>query len=331
MRVQAHACTPKASLLLLVMILWISPVVSSAQDNPTVVSSSQNDSAIIYNPERAFGYTIGDVLEQRIALHEDEGDAAQTLQQLPVIQREGRWITRQQANVSDDGQWLNVSYQIINSPTSVRIITLPALNFETEQGQQINVPPWSFSIAPLTPVEPADEASLPLMQADWKPEAPTTLKLWHNIQLLLAGLLLTLFLWSIWWFMRGIADARSLPFARAFRTIRQHTGGDASKVTANWLAMHRAFDQLSGKSIGSDSVEALINNTHWLAPFKSDIKTFYKRSSMRFFANDSSLGTSGNPTQESFDLAEFSRQLHVAEKKHTTNAKTSPARLVDAA
>ena len=331
MRVQAHACTLKAFLLLLVMILWISPVVSSAQDNPTVVSSSQDDSAIINNPERAFGYTIGDVLKQRIALHEDESDAAQTLQQLPVIQREGRWITRQQANVSDDGRWLNISYQIINSPTRVRIITLPALTFETEQGQQINVPPWSFSIAPLTPVEPADETSLPLMQADWKPEAPTSLSLWQNIQLLLACLLLTLFLWGIWWFMRGITDARSLPFARAFRTIRQHKGGDASEATANWLAMHRAFDQLSGKSIGRDSVETLIKNTHWLAPFKSDIQTFYKRSSMRFFANDPSVGTSGNSTQESFDLAEFSRQLYVAEKKHTTHANNSPARLVDAA
>ena len=196
--------------------------------------------------------------------------------------------------MSDDAQWLTMRYQIINSPASVRIITLPALTLKTEQEQEIDVSPWSFSIAPLTPVEPADDTSLPVMQADWRAESPTSITLWHNIRLLLACLILTLLLWLIWWFLRGIADARSLPFARAFRIIRQHTGGDAPETTSNWLALHRAFDQFSGRSIGRDSIEALVNNTHWLTPFKSDIQTFYKASAMRFFAND----PSGDPIRQ---------------------------------
>ena len=318
MSVQVHVRSGKILGLLLAITCYLLPAISVAQDNPATVN----------NPERAFGYTIGDVLEQKIALH--EGDVVITLQELPDIQREGRWLTRQQADVSDDGRWLTIRYQIINSPASVRIITTPALALKNEQEQQISVSPWSFSIAPLTPVEPADEASMPEMQADWRPEAPTSVALWHNIRLLLACLILTLLLWSVWWFMRGIADARSLPFARAFRTIRQHKGGNASETSSNWLALHRAFDQLSGRSIGRDSIEALVKNTHWLTPFKSDIQAFYKASSMRFFANDPSVDTSGDPTHKSFDLADFSQQLYVAEKKHTSNAVSTNSRAVDA-
>ena len=323
MSVRIHDCAVKTFLPLLAITLLLLPVVSSAQNNP----------AIVNNPERAFGYSIGDVLQQNIALHDGdavhEGDAAQTLQELPAIQREGRWLTRQQANVSDDGRWLNIRYQIINSPASVRIITLPALGLETEQGQEINVLPWSFSIAPLTPAEPAAEASLPVMQADWQPQAPTSLSLWHTIRLLLACLLLTLVLWFVWWFMRGFADARSLPFARAFRIIRQHRGGDASEATSNWLALHRAFDQLGGRNIGQDSIETLVKNTHWLTPFESDIQAFYKTSSMRFFANDPSVNLSDDETDESFGLAELSRQLYVAEKKHTGNAISPSSKAVE--
>ncbi|MFK7859921.1 MAG: hypothetical protein AB8B64_13920 [Granulosicoccus sp.] len=261
----------------------------------------------VSNPPRAFGYAVGDILEQTIGLK--EGETTHTVQELPDTQREGRWITRHSIELQPNGQKLTIRYQIVNSPPDVRFVSLPALTLNTDQGRSIDIPEWSFSIAPLTPTLPSSENPLPVMQADWKPEAPSSTKLWRNIKTLSATLLLSFLLWFAWWVVRGMREAGTLPFAHAYRKIRRHTPNTTDGDASTWLALHRAFDQMGGRSINGGSIDTLLQTAKWLEPFESDIRAFYRLSSERFFANEN--------TETSFDLQGLSKRLYKAEKRHT--------------
>ncbi|MFK7996855.1 MAG: hypothetical protein AB8B87_22145 [Granulosicoccus sp.] len=274
----------------------------------TAIAAADNGSLPVSNPTRAFGYTVGDLLEQAIGLN--DGETTHTLQALPDIQREGRWITRQSAELNPTGQWLIIRYQIINSPPDVRLVSLPALTLSTTMGSSIEVPEWSFSVAPLTPLVPVAENSLPVMQNDWSPEAPSSIQLVRKMKGWSAALIALLFLWFAWWVARGMREASTLPFAHAYRAIRKHKTNTPNEDEKNWLSLHRAFDQASGRSINSGTIPALLQSTEWLEPFESDIRAFYKLSSERFFANDK--------PQTLFELAGFSKRLYKAEKRHTS-------------
>lgn len=262
----------------------------------------------ITHPERAYGYTIGDVLEQTIGLY--DGNVTHTVQTLPLSQREGRWVTRQEVELHPSGQQLTIRYQLVNTPTNTRLITLPALTLSTDQGTSIEVPTWSFSIAPLTPALPTEDNTLPTMQADWRPDLPSSSTQWRNIKVLCAALLALLLLWLVWWIIRGVREANTLPFANAYRTIRRHKTDANKNDTPQWLALHRAFDQVNGRRVSSSSIDELISCADWLPPFESDIRTFYATSSERFFAT-------GDP-HVTFDLKNLSKRLYKAEKRHTS-------------
>jgi len=281
------------------------------------VSAAQGTAFSVTNPTRAYGYTIGDELEQSITLRDDNKDdnTTYTVRELPLIQREGRWVTRQAVDLSPDRQELTIRYQIVNSPPDVRSISLPALTLLTDQDRNIDVPEWSFSIAPLAPVGLTEETMLPIMEADWKSTPPSSQKLWRNIKALGAALFLTLLLWLVWWLVRGMREANTLPFAKAYRTILRHKDVSKNDDAPSWLAMHRAFDQKSGRSVNSGSIGALIQSAEWLEPFEFEIKCFYRLSSELFFSN-------GQPRAE-FELTEFSKRLYEAEKRHTSKLEKS--------
>ncbi len=274
----------------------------------------------IKNPSRAFGYTLGDVLEQKIPLSID--GTVETLQLLPPEQREGRWVTRSAVSVSPDNQWLTLQYQIINAPTDVRVITLPSLTLATDNELSIDVPAWSFSVAPLLPMASDADEQLPVLQPDQLSQPPTSTSLWSRLTMLVAGLLCWLSVWLGWWLWRNWREAHALPFANAYRTVRTVGSTAGIENNAGWLAMHNAFNQSAGRSIINSTVSELSQNCTWLKPFESEISTFYTLSSTRFFAPDSQ--------PESFNLTDFSKRLFEAEKRHTTKISNS-TRLVQSA
>jgi len=306
-----HTSVSHAFALLLILVM-----------TPGVAASEEKRLTII-NPERAYGYTIGDVLEQSIHLH----DTLTMLDadQLPQTTRTGRWLVRRWVKTDTDGKKLSLRYQVINSPNAVRVITLPEIVLTTDQMVTVAVPAWSFSITPLAPLllsqdqtidnmatDPASSQakSLPAMQQDWAPTLPSTLSYRQNVWFLSIALFFSLLAWATWWFVRGVLESRALPFARAYGLIRKESGGIGEQAELQWLALHRAFDRVSGRSMGRGSVDALLLSVDWLKPLEADIRLFFRISSERFFANDASL--------TEFDIEMFAKDLHQAERQHTS-------------
>ena len=268
----------------------------------------------VTNPERNFGYSIGDILEQSVSL--DNDNAVVTIPALPEIKREGAWVKRHSVQLSDDKRQLILRYQIINAPRATRIITLPSLVLTTHTDASINIPAWSFSVAPIIASATDTENPLPAMQADWQPEAPATAPTLMRIAQLAKALFLTLLLWLGWWLWRGAREARLLPFAQAYRSIKKHSDNSSSDSQASWLSLHRAFDHAAERSVGIDTVQSLFQKHEWLKPFEENINNFYTHSSTRFY--------SPVEHEDGVDVLALSKDLYLAEKKHTKQLKEKP-------
>lgn len=267
------------------------------------VAASETLTANVENPERAFGYSIGDVLEQRIHLETDD-DTLHKLVQAPDEQRVGRWLTRHSARIDDEGRWLSIRYQVINATPAIRVVNLPAMNLPTQNGNMLFVPEWSFSIAPLIAHNAEQTPSLPIMQADASVTLPSSDEHATLSRIFAIALGVILALWGAWWLWRNMHEANTLPFARAYRQIKKTTNSDKS----SWIALHQALDKAALISVNQDKLPVLFKNTHWLEPFEQDIRQFLEASSKEFFS------MSDGPAQ--FDVEALAKSLYKAERQH---------------
>lgn len=278
----------------------------------TLADTREIFQAQVTDPPRAFGYTLGDSVEQAISLQ--RGDELLTLSELPAVQREGRWVTRSHAIVHDEDRTLIIRYQLINAPLDVRVIELPELILQTNENVDITVPAWPFSIAPLIPGSAEEELQALPMQADWQPPALSTEPLKRRLIALAAALALVLLSWLLWWLWRNWRESHTLPFAQAYQNLRRARGNEPlHKNAESWLSLHEAFNRCGGRSVDSGSVAVLLANVPWLKPLESDIQRFYELSSERFFSPEIS--------SQNIDLKQLAKRLYIAEKKHTGEKK----------
>jgi mxaA protein len=248
---------------------------------------------------RAFGHVIGDVLTQRVLLQHDGHDVAA---KAPPPERVGLWLERRPARMERDSEgrrWLVLDYQVINAPRDLSTVSLPALAIATEAGAPLSLPAWPVSIGPLAPGD-AFEAMRPDRLVGPRPTAPIE----QQLTLSIGALALVLLAWLGWWGTRQWRDARRLPYARAWRELRQL---DAASDGA-WLAMHRAIDTSAGRVVQSATLPRLFAEAPHLAALRAQIEDFYRRSDQRFFGNDS--GAPPHP------LLELCRALRDVEKRH---------------
>ena len=200
--------------------------------------------ALVEQP-RAFGYTVGDVLQQRIAL----GTAAVpfALAELPRIGRIGAslWRRRSEEQVDRRGQhWLTIEYQLINTPQSLSVWYLPLLKLRAKNGSAVlTVDNAPFSIGPTTPPQPYDIAALPALQPD-QPPAPVSLaQAERRIRLALRTLIGVLLIWAglVGW--RYLRRGRHLPFARAVQDLQaRSTIAGADPLAARRRLLHAFND-----------------------------------------------------------------------------------------
>lgn len=273
------------------------------------VWSQTRESLLVEQPSRAFGYFIGDVLQQRIYHRYDDarfGDAglneprrvSNYLLRSPVVQQSGKRASGERQ------RWLEIRYQVINAPGENLVTSIPALKIAREAGPDIDIPEWSFSISPL--LVKADDAPVPeQIRADIAALQAVPLYSSRPMKISSAVLFSLLSLWLLWWLFRHFRDQRILPFARARKLIKR---ADRHQDSEGWVALHRAFNFTAGKSINQSNIDELIAAAPWLSPLRAAIDEFYQQSAERFYRQSGAL--------PKLDIAQLSDQLFRCERAH---------------
>lgn len=258
---------------------------------------------IVENPSRAHGYFIGDILLQRIKLN--AGEDKIIVGEIDAEQRINDYLYRfPLETVSIENQkWLELRYQVINAPVQTEAITLPAMVFESDSGKELNLQPWSFTIASLISSDDGDVSKpIPSLRALDVIDKPND----QLFKLSMAGFLATLALWLLWLVTRHLNDSETLPFAKAMRSIKQIPRGTRDTDSQSWVALHRAFNAVGGKTISTGSLSELFSIAPWLSDHKSEITEFYSASATRFYQQEES---------ETFPVARLCKALQRAEKR----------------
>ncbi|MCB1893839.1 MAG: calcium incorporation protein MxaA [Zoogloeaceae bacterium] len=258
-------------------------------------------------PIRAFGYQLGDVVEQRVLLEID--DSAFNVADMPPLGRVGNWFARRSAERvdSNDGHgWLVLRYQLINAPSQLRVVALPGLTLDAAGGGPgLKIAAVPLSIAPISRRDAFTESGLGELRPDRRPAAPAPGPLAARLRWTLAALALWLVGWTGWWQWRIRRDRATLPFARAWAAMRRIADGDA----AGWHALHRAFDASAGGVVDRSSTERLFARRPEFRPLAGDIERFYRLSAARFFAD--------RQAADEFSPRRLCRALMRIERRHS--------------
>jgi mxaA protein len=252
---------------------------------------------------RAFGYTVGDLLSQRILLPlgNDGSSAAAT----PSTGRIGIWFERHHPRIETDGEgrrWMVIDYQIVNAPQTLTTISLPALTLGSVQ-----VPEWPVSVSPLTPNTAFGTGDLLPLRPDRPAPLPAIAPLRRQAMWALGFLALTLAAWFGWWKWRNTREAASLPFARAYMEMQRLASSQPDKNARGWLCLHRALNETAGQVVHAGSLPGLLARAPHLQALQPQLERFYQQSGERFFASGSA--------DENFPLLDLSRSLYRAERR----------------
>lgn len=239
------------------------------------------------NPEveslRPFGYLIGDIVTQRVALEYD-GKPLE-LARLPPLERTGNWFERRDARIERDAaghRWLVMDYQIINVPEELRAIELPALDIETAvSGRRLQTSPMPLTVAPITPNVVLARAGLEEMRPDDPAPHIDTAPYERGLHAALYAGALLVALWAALALLRQFNARRRLPFSRAQRDIARL---DAGSIEV-WRRLHRALDDTAGQVVRDHNLPLLLARAPWLKPMEADLRRFFEASQTRFFAD----------------------------------------------
>lgn len=257
---------------------------------------------------RPFGYVIGDILTQRIHLNAD--GRAFVPAELPRVERAGVSLWRRevrQETDSDGEHWLVLRYQIINAPQSLAVWGLPELLLkDANSNATLVIPPWPFSIGPLTPPQPFGKDGLPALRDDRLPSPVPLAPLDRRIRFAVGGLLLTLLSWAGCAYWLHLKTGRHRPFARAMRDMRVMQENSPSA----WRRLQHALNDAAGHVVRADTLDKLIERAPYLAQERHALEQFCRETSALFFGH-------GVPAdmQSVHDLA---RRLHRLERRHAS-------------
>ncbi|SAL34859.1 hypothetical protein AWB70_02408 [Caballeronia cordobensis] len=262
---------------------------------------------IVQQP-RAFGYVLGDMLTQRVLLSLDGHDLHDVPP--PSTGRTGLWLERRQTRIEKDAQgraWMVIDYQIVNAAQSLTQAEVPAFDLTPATGATLHVPAWPISIGALTPRASFNAGDLQPLRPDRivlpEPRVDTRRRMFAMLALTAA----TLTGWMAWWSWRRREDARRLPFARAWESIRKRDAADIDADDGAWVSVHRALDETAGQVVHARSLNELLLRAPWLEALRTQLEAFYAGSQQRFFSRENSSAP--------FALRAFARALYRAEKK----------------
>ncbi len=258
---------------------------------------------------RNYGLVIGDILQQRIALGTPATPFMMT--GLPPTGRIGNSLWRRSAVVRIDrtGQhWLQLDYQLINTPQALSVWALPALTLAAGTGT-LSVARLPFSIAPFTPPQPFDAVALPPLQPDDGPELVALAPLALRIRLAAMALLTTLLAWSSISGWRYLRRGRHLPFARAVRDLHAlSTRPDAVDPLAAQRRLHHALNDAAGEVVRPATLGRLLARSPYLLSEKKALADFLAESQAVFFGSQ--------PAPDAMAVKVLARRLRRLEQRH---------------
>lgn len=234
---------------------------------------------------RAYGYFVGDVVQQRVQL-ELPGGWALDLQALPRSRRPGQALELRQALLQ--GRELLLEYQVFAAPAELRLLELPTLQLRLQgpggAEHTLRVEGSPLLVAPLLPAQPSPRTGLGELRPDQPLPLPATQG--HAQRLLLyaaAALLLGL----LWWQLKyGLpySRRRQQPFAQAARALRHLGGPPEAQGQAAFRLLHEALNRSAGQVLFAEGLPAFLQQRPAFAPLQAELQEFFRRSEQAFFA-----------------------------------------------
>jgi len=276
---------------------------------------------------RAYGYSVGDVVQRRVQLQLPPGWSLD-LDALPRSRRPGQPIELRNARL--EGERLLLDYQVFLAPTEVRTLEMPPLllrfvgpervqgaqGVQGNQGNQeaggaegaarglrevreVRVDAWPLTVAPLVPVEVSPREGLGAMRPDLPAEAIDTTPRQQRL-LVLAALLLAvgaalahLHLGLPWW------GRRQRPFAQAWRQLRSWPErAHAEQARAAMKLMHDALNRSAGQVLFAGGVAAFVDRQPRFKPLQPVLCEFFERSQATFFATPAATCAAGDAVMD---------------------------------
>lgn len=245
-------------------------------------------------PARQFGYTIGDIVQQRLHLKPAPGQMLIETS-LPKEGRAGAWLQRRKiaATRVADGWRIELTYQFINAPAESRTVALPALRLQLREGERIveeTIAESPLTLAPLTPKLVLARAGLEEMRPDTPPQLIDVTPRLRRLALYSAAAGLIGLLWVSWYFGFTLRGRRARPFAHAERELRSLLAGDGSPSAMReaMRRLHRAFDTTAGTTVFADALDEFFARRPALAPARDAVAHFFAASRNEFFSQSGS-------------------------------------------
>ncbi len=240
---------------------------------------------------RAYGHTLGDVLERRLVLElADPWRLADDA--LPKPGRTGAWLelrppqVKSRPGIGRNRYEILLAYQVVNAPREIATLALPEVTLPLAGPRPAfeSVPDFPFTLAPLTPEHILARAPLDEMQPDAAPPPIETRPVEARLlaYATAAGAILLFLAWRLWG-VPFLAAGRG-PFAAAFREVGRlaRSGSDATRREAI-RRVHRAFDQTAGRALFAAEVPAFLQAHPRYAPLRPEIERFFELSRREFF------------------------------------------------
>jgi mxaA protein len=234
---------------------------------------------------RAFGYTVGDVLQRRVLLQLPAGWALD-LSSLPQTRRPGQALELRAARL--DGRELRLDYQVFLAPTDVRTLEIPPLQLRLAgpAGEQfLRLDAWPVTVAPLVPIEVSPRTGLGKMRPDTPPPPVSTetrrlrLALYAAALVLVSGYLVHVYVGLPWW------GRLQRPFAQAWRSLRRlPAAASGPQQREALLILHRALNASAGEVVFESGLADFIARQPRFAPLHDRLADFFRHSHDEFFA-----------------------------------------------
>ncbi|MGX2040814.1 nonribosomal peptide synthetase MxaA [Methylocaldum sp. MU1018] len=239
---------------------------------------------------RPFGYAIGDIVRQTLVVAIDR-EASLDRNSLPRS-RINRWLELREAQVREserDGlrhYSIELDYQTFYAPLEVKNLAIPAfkLAFTRADGVfELEVPAWSFTMAPIRELSILREEGLEPMRPDAPPALPDRSGPRRGLAVAAAvgggaGSYLAYLYGYLPWQRRG------RHFRSACRTVRALSRAPgAPDYSAVYAAIHRAFNGVYGQPLFSQRLDAFFTERPAYAPLREEITAFFENSYELFF------------------------------------------------